>query len=128
MSVSDHRPAVEVRELGPDDLDAAKKVVALSFSDDPNSEWATLEGSLWPRMKSHGAFLGDTIVGHAGGFDFPMSVPGSTTRVLGVTNVGVSPLARRRGVATALMRSQLEAAHLDGYAAAALWASEPRIY
>lgn len=48
--------------------------------------------------------------------------------MLGVTSVAVSPLARRRGVASALMQHVLEQAHTDGYVATALWASEPRIY
>lgn len=126
--IDDAEPLLEVRELTEDEIPAAVELVALGFSSDPDSEETRLERPLWSRMTSFGAFLGAELVGHTGGFDFAMRVPGASARVLGVTNVGVSTLARRRGVATALMRAQLHAAHLEGYVAAALWATEPRIY
>ncbi len=56
------------------------------------------------------------------------TVPGSSTRVAGVINVGVSAAARRRGVGSALLRTQLADSHRAGFVATALWASEPRIY
>lgn len=126
--IDDPEPLLEVRELTEDEIPAAVELVALGFSADPDSEETRLERPLWSRMTSFGAFLGTRLVGHTGGFDFAMRVPGASARVLGVTNVGVSALARRRGVATELMRTQLHAAHLEGYVAAALWATEPRIY
>ncbi|HEY8790400.1 MAG TPA: GNAT family N-acetyltransferase [Actinopolymorphaceae bacterium] len=126
--IDDAEPLLEVRELTDDEIPAAVELVARGFNADPESEESQLERPLWSLMTSHGAFLGGELVGHTGGFDFPMTVPGASARVLGVTNVGVSALARRRGVATELMRAQLHAAHLEGYVAAALWATEPRIY
>ncbi len=126
--IDDAEPLLEVRELTDDEIPAAVELVALGFSSDPDSEETRNERPLWSMMTSFGAFLGSRLVGHSGGFDFAMTVPGASTRVLGVTNVGVSALARRRGVATELMRAQLHAAHLEGYVAAALWATEPRIY
>lgn len=121
-------PVLEVRELTEDEIPAAVELVALGFSSDPDSEETRLERPSWSAMTSFGGFVGTQLVGHTGGFDFAMTVPGASARVLGVTNVGVSALARRRGVATELMRTQLHAAHLEGYVAAALWATEPRIY
>lgn len=126
--IDDAEPLLEVRELTDADIPAAVDLVARGFNADPESEETRLERPLWSLMTSHGAFLDGELVGHTGGFDFAMTVPGASARVLGVTNVGVSALARRRGVATALMRTQLHAAHLEGYVAAALWATEPRIY
>jgi len=126
--IDDAEPVLEVRSLTDDEIPAAVELVALGFSSDPESEETRLERPLWSRMTSFGAFLGSRLVGHTGGFDFTMTVPGASARVLGVTNVGVSALARRRGVGTELMRDQLHAAHLEGYVAAALWATEPRIY
>lgn len=126
--IDDAEPLLEVRELTDDEIPAAVDLVARGFNADPESEESKLERRLWSLMTSHGAFLDGELVGHTGGFDFPMTVPGASAHVLGVTNVGVSALARRRGVATELMRAQLHAAHLEGYVAAALWASEPRIY
>lgn len=126
--IDDDAPVLEVRELTDADIPAAIELVARGFNADPESPESLSERPMWSAMTSHGAFLRGELVGHTGGFDFAMTVPGASARVLGVTNVGVSALARRRGVATELMRAQLHAAHLDGYVAAALWATEPRIY
>jgi predicted acetyltransferase len=58
-----------------------------------------------------------------------MTVPGGELPVAGVTQVGVLPSHRRRGLLTALMKRQLADVHERGEAAvAALWASESAIY
>src|SRR6476661_10694049 len=58
-----------------------------------------------------------------------LSVPGGEVPVAGVTQVGVRPTHRRRGLLSALMRRQLADVHeAGGEAIAALWASESVIY
>jgi predicted acetyltransferase len=58
-----------------------------------------------------------------------IAVPGGEVPVAGVTQVGVRPTHRRRGLLTALMRRQLADIHDAGAEAiAALWASESVIY
>jgi predicted acetyltransferase len=58
-----------------------------------------------------------------------IAVPGGEVPVAGVTQVGVRPTHRRRGMLTALMRRQLADVHEAGdEAIAALWASESVIY
>ena len=58
-----------------------------------------------------------------------MTVPGGLRQVAGVTQVGVLPSHRRRGLLTTLMRQQLSDIHERGEEAfAALWASESAIY
>ncbi|HEY5031775.1 MAG TPA: GNAT family N-acetyltransferase [Actinomycetes bacterium] len=75
------------------------------------------------------AYVGDTPVGHTTAFSLCMSVPvGREVAFAGVTWVGVLPTHRRRGVLTALMRSQLDAVHESGEPVAALHAAEPAIY
>ena len=81
-----------------------------------------------PLERMHAAFEGDRIVGGAGAFPFELTVPGGTVRCGGVTVVGVLPTHRRRGVLSAMMRTQLEDIRERGEPIAALWASEEVIY
>ena len=71
---------------------------------------------------------GEAIVGGAGAFPFQLSVPGGVLPTAGVTVVGVHPTHRRRGILTAMMRTQLADVRERGEPLAALWASEERIY
>ncbi len=81
-----------------------------------------------PLERMHAAFDGTRAVGGAGAFPFDLSVPGGSVACAGITVVGVYPTYRRRGVLTAMMRAQLDAAHERGDPIAALWASDERIY
>src|SRR3954452_1898142 len=60
--------------------------------------------------------------------ELELTLPGGPAPVAGVTMVGVLPTHRRRGLATGLMRAQLDALRDGGEAIAALWASEGGIY
>ena len=57
-----------------------------------------------------------------------LTVPGGPVPCAGVTVVGVLPTHRRRGILSALMRSQLANVRGRGEPLAALWASEETIY
>jgi len=81
-----------------------------------------------PLDRMHAAFEGKQAVGGAGAFPFDFAVPGGSIACAGVTVVGVYPTHRRRGILTAMMRAQLDAAHERGDPLAALWASDERIY
>jgi predicted acetyltransferase len=81
-----------------------------------------------PLDRMHAAFDGTRVAGGAGEFAFEFSIPGGAVPCAGVTVVGVYPTYRRRGVLTAMMRTQLRAAHDRGDPIAALWASDERIY
>jgi predicted acetyltransferase len=74
------------------------------------------------------AYAGDRIVGTAGIFSFELTIPGGRVPAAGVTMVGVHPTHRRRGILTAMMRTQLEAIRERGEPLAILWASEGGIY
>ena len=74
------------------------------------------------------AFEDGTVVGTAGIWSFDLTVPGATVPTAGITWVTVRPTHRRRGVLTAMMRTQLDNIHARGEALAALWASEAPIY
>ena len=72
---------------------------------------------------------GERIVAATAIYTRRLSVPGGDVPVAGVTQVGVRPTHRRRGMLTALMRRQLDDVHEAGEEAiAALWASESAIY
>ena len=81
-----------------------------------------------PLERVHAVFDGTRAVGGAGAIPFDFSVPGGSVACAGVSAVGVYPTYRRRGVLTAMMRAQLDAAHERGDPIAALWASDERIY
>lgn len=70
-----------------------------------------------------------SVVGSASAYRFDLTLPGgSTLPAAGVTNVGVLPTHRRRGVLRALMERQLADAVDDGLPVAVLDASEASIY
>jgi predicted acetyltransferase len=72
---------------------------------------------------------GGRIVAATGIYTRRIAVPGGEVPLAGVTQVGVRPTHRRRGLLTALMRRQLADVHDAGHEAiAALWASESVIY
>src|SRR5919202_1518624 len=69
------------------------------------------------------------IVAATGIYTRRIAVPGGDVPVAGVTQVGVRPTHRRRGMLTSLMRRQLADVHDRGdEAIAGLWASESVIY
>ncbi len=72
---------------------------------------------------------GGRIVASAGIYSRSITVPGAVVPLAAVTQVGVQPTHRRRGMLTALMRRQLADVREGGReAVAALWASESAIY
>src|SRR5512134_3507345 len=119
----DVRPCRSVEEFR-ESIGAIAEYGAWSISED-DATWFLRVLSL---ERMHAAFDGTRAVGGAGAFPFDLSVPGGTVPCAGVTVVGVYPTDRRRGVLTAMMRAQLDAAHERGDPIAALWASDERIY
>jgi predicted acetyltransferase len=69
------------------------------------------------------------IVAGASIYSRRLTVPGGEIPIAGVTQVGVLPTHRRRGLLTAMMQRQLNDIHDAGdEAVAALWAAEAAIY
>lgn len=119
----DVRPCRSVEEFR-ESIGAIAEYGAWSISED-DATWFLRVLAL---ERMHAAFDGTRAVGGAGAFPLDLSVPGGTVPCAGVTVVGVYPTDRRRGVLTAMMRAQLDAAHERGDPIAALWASDERIY
>jgi predicted acetyltransferase len=119
----------EVRPCGDlDEFNSATLAIGQYFGQEPNPERAERFARILPIERMHAAWDGGTIVGGAGAFPFPLSVPGGTLACAGTTVVGVAPTHRRRGVLRAMMRAHLDDAHERGEPLAALWASEETIY
>jgi predicted acetyltransferase len=72
---------------------------------------------------------GEDVVAGASIYSRRMTVPGGEVPIAGVTQVGVRPTHRRRGMLTAMMRRQLDDVRAAGSeAVAVLWAAEGAIY
>lgn len=76
----------------------------------------------------YAAFEHDKAVAGSGAFAFDLTVPGGQVKASGVTVVGVLPTHRRRGLMSAMMRAQIDAARARGEPVAVLWPSEDAIY
>ena len=119
----------EVRQCADlDEFSDATMAIGQYFGHEPSRERTERFARILPIERMHAAWDDGHIVGGAGAFPFPMSVPGGTLACCGTTVVGVAPTHRRRGVLRAMMRAHLDDAHKRGEAIAALWASEETIY
>lgn len=123
-----HRPAFVVRPPRPDELEpwAAATASAFGTAVDPD-ELPHFRGYLDP-ARNLAAWDGDTPVATVAAAALSLSVPGGELAAAGVTEVGVAPDWRRRGVLTALMRRQLDDLRAWGEPLAALQATEAAIY
>jgi predicted acetyltransferase len=120
---------VEIRGITEDEFEPAIRSLEAAFSggltdDDLRQERLVAETDRW-----HAAVEDGRIIGGAAAASYRMTVPGGgQVAVAGVTAVGVQPTHRRRGIATALMRAQLDDVRERGEPLAALFASEGGIY
>jgi predicted acetyltransferase len=116
------------RTIGEDEFPAFVAANEAAFSYVPTEEDVARERPLNEPERSFAAFDGREIVGTAGVFTMPMTVPGGELTIGYVTAVGVKPTHRRRGIATELMRRQLGQARERGELVDVLYASEGGIY
>ena len=120
---------IEIRGIGPEEFDAYYTAVTRGFNEYPAPEEVELERRLAEFERTFVAVDAGEIVAGASTASMRMTVPGSELPAAGITSVGVSPTHRRRGVASALMRRQLDHVHERGEEPiAALHASEGGIY
>ncbi|GAA2530633.1 GNAT family N-acetyltransferase [Pilimelia columellifera] len=118
-----------IRAAATGDWDAIADLLWLLFHGGPDQEQRAAAGELWEAGRALVAVDGVDIVGHASAFTRAMAVPGGVVPAAHVTQVGVAPTHRRRGILRALMQRQLGAVQAVGVEPfAVLWASEGRIY
>jgi predicted acetyltransferase len=119
---------VEIRTIAEDEFETWMRSIESAFGGRPRPEDIQNERKVIDPSRCLAAMDGGEIVGCASSIVFEMTVPGGTIPTVGITGVGVVPTHRRRGVNTALMRHQLDDIREEGYAIAALFASEGGIY
>ena len=118
----------EVRHIAQEELEAFRRCLGLAFGHDYDPEHLERGRKIFEFDRNMAAFDGGNIVGTCGIFSTEMAVPGGNLPVAAVTMVTVAPTHRRRGVASGLMRRQLEHVRERGESVAILWASESSIY
>jgi predicted acetyltransferase len=119
---------VDIRTIEAGEFERYLQATELAFSDTLKPEELERERTLVEYDRAFAAFDGPEIVGTTAAYTMPMTVPGGEVSVPYVTAVGVRPTHRRRGINTALMRSQLDQVHERGEPLAVLQASEGTIY
>ncbi|MFC6022534.1 GNAT family N-acetyltransferase [Plantactinospora solaniradicis] len=113
----------------PADLDAIGSLMRTLFHNEPDSTLAEVHAGIAEPGRSLVVRSGETVVAHAGVYTRGLTVPGATLPAAHVTDVGVAPTHRRRGLLTRLMRQQLRDVRAAGREPiAVLWASEGPIY
>ncbi len=117
----------EIRPISGEEFEPFAGVIEEAFGQ-MSPEDLELERSVFEAERSLAAFQDGRMVGTAGAYTFQLTVPGGMVPAAGVTQVGVLPTHRRRGVLTSLMRRQLDDIRDRGEPMAALWASESVIY
>jgi predicted acetyltransferase len=118
---------IEIRTIRPEELEAWMTGMSRAFNEFLRPEWVELERKVVEPERTFGALDDGEFVGGASTSTMRLRVPGGDAPMAGVTGVGVAPTHRRRGVASALMRHQLD--HIRGREPlAGLYASEGGIY
>jgi predicted acetyltransferase len=81
-----------------------------------------------PAERVYAAWEDGRAVGGLAALPLRLTVPGGRVRAAGITDAGVLPTHRRRGLLRAMMRALLDACRMGGEPVAYLWASEDTIY
>jgi predicted acetyltransferase len=121
---------VEIRATRPEERRRVANVVSAALlHSHPDDEAWEKSGPSWDGSDSLSAWDGPECVGHAAGYRVDTIVPGGARLATSaVSRVGVKSTARRRGVASSLMRRLLVEAAERGQVLASLRASEAVIY
>ena len=121
--------AVEFRKAtDEDELLDAYRTISAAFGEETEERDLERAKKTMPPDRVHVAVEDGKFVGVAAAHAFSLTIPGGELPAGGVTWVAVLPTHRRQGVATGLMRHQLEDLRDAGEPLAVLWASESLIY
>ncbi|MFI7599043.1 GNAT family N-acetyltransferase [Actinoplanes sp. NPDC049681] len=112
-----------------EEWDAISDLLGSVFHHTMSPDERDVEGSVFEPERSLVAEDAGTVVGHAAAYTRELTVPGAVLPAAHVTQVGVRPTHRRRGLLTRMMQRQLrEIAAAGREPVAVLWASETKIY
>ena len=120
--------SLETRLIDADEVDEFMLNDSRAFGWQPERELIALWRPAVQPERSVAVFDDGEIVGTAAWNPYDMVVPGGTLVSAGVTDVGVQPTHRRRGLLTSMMRHQLDQLRELGIPLAGLTASESIIY
>ena len=126
-----HDDAIELAPAGrptPSPCGPGSSPVSTAFADDYTDAMFDIDRQLWEQDRLIGAVDGDAWVAGASAFSMRLTVPGGTVRAAGLSDVGVAPTHRRRGILTGMMRWLLDQAVERGEPVSILHASEGAIY
>ncbi len=119
----------ELRAIGDEEFSTYARVSHGAFGGVPGGAEIEEARRLTELDRTVAAFEAGRMVATAGALSLELTLPGLTLLpVAGVTDVGVLPTHRRRGLLRSLMAHQLEDVAARGEAAAVLLASESIIY
>ena len=88
---------LQIRTISEDELDAYFRATEAAFSSVATDQDLERERKMAEPDRCFAAFDGPEIVGTAGAYTMPMTIPGGEMEVGFVTAVGVRPTHRRRG-------------------------------
>lgn len=119
----------DLRPVTEEEWPAFVRAVSAAFGSHPSDEEYDEWRAVFEIDRTLAAFEGDRIVGNAGAYSLELTLPGEgSVKMAGVTTVGVRSTHRRKGILTAMMRTQLEDVRERGEPLAGLYASESVIY
>lgn len=120
---------LDIRPAAHDELSAFARAVDTAFGIHATDEMVAVMRSMLELDRSLAVVDEGVIVAGAAALSLELTLPGLTTiPAAAVTEVGVLPTHRRRGMLTALMRRQLDDVAERGEPVAVLRASESTIY
>ena len=119
---------VEIRPYGAADLRPFLVAAEIPFAYAVQDEYVRDHERILERDRLLCAYDGDAIVGTAAVLSFRLTVPGAELPAAGVTEVGVIPSHRRRGILSSMMAWLLADVRARDEPVAVLWASEAAIY
>ena len=121
---------IEIRQLGPDDAEAAVEVTSTAFLERPDRAGvAALVREGWDPARSWLAWDGDRACGTFRSFATEITLPGlARVPAAAVASVTVLPTHRRRGILTQLAEAEHRAGLERGDMLAILYCSEFGIY
>jgi predicted acetyltransferase len=124
--MTDGEPPIEVGAA--QDRDDVFALLGLVFHDSTEEREEAARATYEPERSLTVRDAG-ALIGHAGAYTRELTVPGAVVPAAHVSQVGVAPTHRRRGLLTRLMTRQLRDLRDAGREAiAVLWASESTIY
>ncbi len=121
--------ALEIRAIGPDEVDDLIRADARAFGNPPHPKEASRTWAEAELDRTRVAFEDGAIVGASRAYSFEMTLPGGAcVPSSAVSWVGVLPTHRRRGILTKMIGALHDDARSRNEPAAILTASESAIY